>query len=75
MARLFALDALGLAYRAYHALLTRRMKSEEEIAREVEAAKQQGADPKTVSPYAWEPLRNSRGEPTNAIFGLANTLL
>ena len=75
MARLYVLDALGLAYRAYHALLTRRMKSEQELGREAEEARAHGKDPRAVGPYAWEPLRNSRGEPTNAIFGLANTLL
>src|SRR5262249_39551252 len=49
--------------------------TEPEIAREAEEARQKGKDPRAVSPYAWEPLRNSRGEPTNAIFGFANTLL
>jgi hypothetical protein len=62
MARLFILDAMGLAYRAYHALVSRVAKTPAEI--EAERAR---APEKTPSPYKWVPLRNSRGEATNAI--------
>lgn len=44
MARLVVLDALGLAYRAYYAFISR-------------------------------PLRNSKGENTSAIFGMANLIM
>src|SRR5438093_13142600 len=79
MPRLFVLDALGLAYRAYHAILTRRAKSAVEIAAEKEAARaearESGKEPREATPFVWEPLRNSRGEPTNAIYGFANSVL
>src|SRR5438552_2033349 len=70
MSRLFVLDALGLTYRAYHALVTRVTKTPEELERE------RASNPdRKPNPFRWEPLRNSRGEPTNAIFGFANTVL
>jgi DNA polymerase-1 len=55
MPRLFVLDAMGLAYRAYHAIRTRRIQPDGSVV--------------------WEPLRNRRGEPTNAVFGFANTVI
>ena len=75
MSRLFILDALGLAYRAYHAIRTRRVKTPEALQEEKRLALTEGRDPKKVSPFAWEPLCNSKGEPTNAIFGFGNMAL
>ncbi len=70
MPRLFVLDAMGLAYRAYHALMTRTTKSPGDIA-----AEQASQPDRKVNPFRWEPLRDSRGEATNAIYGFANTVL
>ena len=77
--RLFLIDALGLAYRAFHAILTRRPKTPAELAADTEEerarAAAEGRAPKAVNPVKWEPLKNSRGEPTNAIYGFANSVL
>src|SRR5262249_35839212 len=35
----------------------------------------EGRKPKRVDPFRWEPLKNRHGEATNAVFGLANTIL
>jgi DNA polymerase I len=79
MARLFLIDALGIAYRAFHAIRTRVNKTPEEIAQEQEAAEAEalrtGSEPRDVNPFKWVPLQNSREEPTNAIYGFANSVL
>src|SRR5262245_50798467 len=79
MPRLFILDAMNLAYRAYHAIRTRRAKTDDELRADQEEedrlAAEEGRRAKRVDPFRWEPLKNRQGETTNAVFGLANTIL